>query len=154
MVSKRPVVVIVGAGFGGLATVSALKNETVDIILIDQRNHHLFQPLLYQVATAWLSPADIAAPIRGVFSQQENLMSRPSFGRAGFWRCRLPGRGAGKLGPFRYRNLGNSTSEAHGSSLETPSTRNGFLLSPQFRPRPTDHVTTKGVVPTGTRHIT
>ena len=73
MQNKRPVVVIVGAGFGGLATVSALKNETVDIVLIDQRNHHLFQPLLYQVATAWLSPADIAAPVRSIYSQQENL---------------------------------------------------------------------------------
>ena len=73
MESKRPVVVIVGAGFGGLATVSALKDEAVDIVLIDQRNHHLFQPLLYQVATAWLSPADIAAPVRSVFSKQKNL---------------------------------------------------------------------------------
>ena len=73
MASKRPVVVIVGAGFGGLATVSALKNEAVDIVLVDQRNHHLFQPLLYQVATAWLSPADIAAPVRSVFSKQQNL---------------------------------------------------------------------------------
>ena len=74
MENKRPVVVIVGAGFGGLAAVRALESEAVDIVLIDQRNHHLFQPLLYQVATAWLSPADIAAPIRSVFSQQENLV--------------------------------------------------------------------------------
>jgi NADH dehydrogenase FAD-containing subunit len=73
MASKRPVVVIVGAGFGGLAAVKALKQEAVDIVLIDQHNHHLFQPLLYQVATAWLSPADIAAPVRSVFSQQKNL---------------------------------------------------------------------------------
>ena len=74
METKRPVVVIVGAGFGGLAAVKALADESVDIVLVDQRNHHLFQPLLYQVATAWLSPADIAAPIRGIFSQQENLI--------------------------------------------------------------------------------
>ena len=74
MNNKRPVVVIVGAGFGGLAAVRTLRNEAVDIILVDQRNHHLFQPLLYQVATAWLSPADIAAPIRSVFSKQENLI--------------------------------------------------------------------------------
>ena len=73
MENKRPVVVIVGAGFGGLAAVRALAAAPVDLILIDQRNHHLFQPLLYQVATAWLSPADIAAPIRSVFSRQENL---------------------------------------------------------------------------------
>ena len=73
MADRRPVVVIVGAGFGGLAAANALKNETVDIVLIDRHNHHLFQPLLYQVATAWLSPADIAAPVRSVFSSQENL---------------------------------------------------------------------------------
>ena len=73
MKSKRPVVVIVGAGFGGLAAVRSLESADVDVLLIDQRNHHLFQPLLYQVATAWLSPADIAAPIRSVFSRQENL---------------------------------------------------------------------------------
>lgn len=73
MENRRPVVVIVGAGFGGLAAVRALATAPVDLVLIDQRNHHLFQPLLYQVATAWLSPADIAAPIRSVFSRQENL---------------------------------------------------------------------------------
>ena len=73
MESKRPVVVIVGAGFGGLAAVKALEKEAVDLILVDQHNHHLFQPLLYQVATAWLSPADIAAPVRNVFSRQKNL---------------------------------------------------------------------------------
>ena len=71
MTSKRPLVVMVGTGFGGLATVSALKNEAVEIVRIDQRNHHLFQPLLYQVATAWLSPADIAAPVRSDFSKQK-----------------------------------------------------------------------------------
>lgn len=73
MENKRPVVVVVGAGFGGLAAVRALESAPVDVVLIDQRNHHLFQPLLYQVATAWLSPADIAAPIRSVFSRQKNL---------------------------------------------------------------------------------
>lgn len=73
MKTGRPIVVIVGAGFGGLAAVKALTNETADIILIDQHNHHLFQPLLYQVATAWLSPADIASPIRNLFSGQKNI---------------------------------------------------------------------------------
>lgn len=74
MNSGRPVVVIVGAGFGGLAAVRALADEAVDIVLVDQRNHHLFQPLLYQVATAWLSPADIAAPVRSVFARQQNTI--------------------------------------------------------------------------------
>lgn len=73
MERKRPVVAVIGAGFGGLAVVRALEAAPVDLVLIDQRNHHLFQPLLYQVATAWLSPADIAAPIRSVFSRQKNL---------------------------------------------------------------------------------
>lgn len=69
----RPRVVIIGAGFGGLAAAKALKNAPVNIEIIDKRNYHLFQPLLYQVATADLSPADIAWPIRGIFSRQENV---------------------------------------------------------------------------------
>lgn len=69
---KRPIVIVVGAGFGGLAAVKALAGEDVDVVLVDQRNYHLFQPLLYQVATAWLSPADIAAPVRSVFAGQRN----------------------------------------------------------------------------------
>ena len=68
----RPHIVIVGAGFGGLATATALKNADVDVTVIDKRNHHLFQPLLYQVATAGLSPADIAAPIRHILHKQAN----------------------------------------------------------------------------------
>ena len=59
---RQPRVVVVGAGFGGLRVVQALKNAPVQIIVVDRRNHHTFQPLLYQVATASLSPADIAKP--------------------------------------------------------------------------------------------
>jgi NADH:ubiquinone reductase (H+-translocating) len=69
---QRPHVVIVGAGFGGLAAAQGLRNADVDVTLIDKRNHHLFQPLLYQVATAGLSPADIAAPIRGIVKRNAN----------------------------------------------------------------------------------
>ena len=65
-------VVIVGGGFGGLRAARALRSAPVDVTLIDRRNHHLFQPLLYQVATGSLAPGQIAAPIRGVLSRQKN----------------------------------------------------------------------------------
>jgi NADH:ubiquinone reductase (H+-translocating) len=68
----RPRVVIVGAGFGGLAAARALRKTPVDVTIVDRRNHHLFQPLLYQVATAGLSPADIAAPIRSIVKTYAN----------------------------------------------------------------------------------
>jgi NADH dehydrogenase len=71
-IAMKPRVVIVGGGFGGLTAAQALKHAPVDVLLIDKRNHHLFQPLLYQVATAALSPADIAAPIRKVLRRQRN----------------------------------------------------------------------------------
>src|SRR5262247_2784006 len=65
-------VVIVGGGFGGLSAALHLKSQLVDVTLIDRRNYHLFQPLLYQVATGSLSPGQIAAPIRGILSRQKN----------------------------------------------------------------------------------
>jgi NADH:ubiquinone reductase (H+-translocating) len=67
-----PHVVIVGGGFGGLATAKALRNASVAITLIDRSNHHLFQPLLYQVATSELSPAQIGSPIRNILRKQRN----------------------------------------------------------------------------------
>jgi NADH dehydrogenase len=69
---RRSQVVIVGAGFGGLMAAKRLKRADADVTVVDRRNHHLFQPLLYQVATAALSPADIAAPIRGILARQVN----------------------------------------------------------------------------------
>jgi NADH dehydrogenase len=66
-------VLIVGAGFGGLFAVRGLRKAAVDITLIDQHNYHLFQPLLYQVATAGLAPSDIAWPVRGILSKQKNV---------------------------------------------------------------------------------
>src|SRR6476620_1584225 len=75
----RPHIVIVGAGFGGLSTAHALAGAPADVTVIDRRNYHLFQPLLYQVATAGLSPAQIATPIRRVLGRQKNttiLMDR------------------------------------------------------------------------------
>jgi NADH dehydrogenase len=69
----RPRVVIIGGGFGGLRAAKALAKAPVDVTLIDRHNHHVFQPLLYQVATAGLSPGDIASPIRWILRRQRNL---------------------------------------------------------------------------------
>ncbi|HLG88241.1 MAG TPA: NAD(P)/FAD-dependent oxidoreductase [Alphaproteobacteria bacterium] len=70
----RPRVVIIGGGFGGLEAAKALAREPVEITLIDRENHHCFQPLLYQVATAALTPSDIAWPIRGILGPQKNVL--------------------------------------------------------------------------------
>src|SRR5262245_44942337 len=69
----RPHVIIVGGGFGGLAAARALKHAPVCVTLLDRRNHHLFQPLLYQVATARLAPGEIATPIRELLRAQQNV---------------------------------------------------------------------------------
>jgi NADH dehydrogenase len=71
--SKRPHIVIIGGGFAGIAAVKALRHCEADVTVIDRRNHHIFQPLLYQVATAVLAPADVAAPIRQLSARQENV---------------------------------------------------------------------------------
>ena len=70
--TTKPQVVIIGGGFGGLYTAQGLKNSPVDVKLIDKRNFHLFQPLLYQVATGSLSPADISSPLRVVLRDHQN----------------------------------------------------------------------------------
>jgi NADH dehydrogenase len=70
--SNTPHIVIVGGGFGGLAAAKALKRADAHVTLIDRANHHLFQPLLYQVATSVLAPGQIASPIRGILRNQEN----------------------------------------------------------------------------------
>src|SRR6266404_5818900 len=71
--SARPHIVIIGAGFGGLSAAMRLGKVDADVTVIDRRNYHLLQPLLYQVATAALSPADIAAPVRGILSKFSNM---------------------------------------------------------------------------------
>src|SRR5918995_7363878 len=68
-----PRVVIVGGGFGGLYAARALRREPVQVTVVDRRNHHVFQPLLYQVAMAALSPGDIASPIRWILRRQRNI---------------------------------------------------------------------------------
>jgi NADH dehydrogenase len=70
---SHPRVVIVGGGFGGLSAARALRDVPVDVLLVDRRNHHVFQPLLYQVATAGLSPGDISSPIRWILRKQRNV---------------------------------------------------------------------------------
>ncbi len=70
--TQHPKVVIIGAGFGGLETARALKNAPVVVTILDRHNHHTFQPLLYQVATAAISPADIAWPVRSILRRQKN----------------------------------------------------------------------------------
>ena len=72
MPPRRPRVVIIGAGFGGLYAARALKDAPADVTVIDRTNHHVFQPLLYQVATATLAPTDISAPIRWLLHKQRN----------------------------------------------------------------------------------
>jgi len=71
--NNRPEIVIVGGGFGGISAAKALRKTNCNITLVDKRNHHLFQPLLYQVATAALSPGDIAVPIRAIFGNDNNV---------------------------------------------------------------------------------
>src|SRR6266571_9467879 len=73
MSDGRAKVVIVGAGFGGIEAAKSLKRAPVEVTVIDRQNHHCFQPLLYQVATAALSPADVAWPIRHMLARQRNV---------------------------------------------------------------------------------
>ncbi|HJQ82358.1 MAG TPA: FAD-dependent oxidoreductase, partial [Lacipirellulaceae bacterium] len=71
--TQRPKVIIVGGGFGGLYAAKALSNEPVEVTLIDRKNHHTFQPLLYQVALAVLAPGEIASPLRHVLRKAPNV---------------------------------------------------------------------------------
>src|SRR5690348_192664 len=70
---QKPRVVIIGAGFGGLEAAKKLAGEAVHVTVVDRTNYHLFQPLLFQVATAALSPADIAPPVRAILSNSINM---------------------------------------------------------------------------------
>lgn len=72
---KRPKVIIVGGGFGGLYAAKSLANQPVDVLLIDRKNHHTFQPLLYQVALSLLSPGEVAAPLRHILRKAKNVQT-------------------------------------------------------------------------------
>ena len=82
---ERKRVVIVGGGFAGLAAAHALRHADAEVVVIDRRNHHIFQPLLYQVATAVLSPAEIAAPIRQLRGEAAKRQRTPG---GDHWRRR------------------------------------------------------------------
>jgi len=107
----NPRIVIVGAGFGGIAVAQGLRDQPVDITLIDRQNHHLFQPLLYQVATAGLSPAEIAWPVRQLMRRQTNahvLMGEVTSIDTGRKVVMLDG------GPIAYDLLVLATGATHG----------------------------------------
>ncbi len=110
MPQQRPKVVIVGAGFGGLEAAKALSRVTVDVTVIDRQNHHCFQPLLYQVATAALSPAEIAWPIRHMLRQQRNATVFMAEVEAIDLAARFVQTGAG---PFSYDYLVLATGATH-----------------------------------------
>ena len=113
--SGRPRVVIVGAGFGGLSAAKALGRAPVEVMVIDRHNYHLFQPLLYQVATAALSPADIAAPIRSVLRRQANtsVMLAPRSTRRSTSRATgASSRGARRV-PFDFLVLATGARHAY-----------------------------------------
>src|SRR5437870_3460375 len=74
--AKRPRVVVVGAGFAGLAAAHELRSAPVDVVVVDQHNHHVFSPLLYQVATAMLDSAEVAQPVRSVLRRARNATFR------------------------------------------------------------------------------
>src|SRR5688500_1618475 len=107
----NPRIVIVGAGFGGIAVAQGLRRQPVGITLIDRQNHHLFQPLLYQVATAGLSPAEIAWPVRQLMRRQLNahvLMGEVTSIDTGRKVVMLDG------GPIAYDLLVIATGATHG----------------------------------------
>ncbi|MBX6321883.1 MAG: NAD(P)/FAD-dependent oxidoreductase, partial [Rhodospirillaceae bacterium] len=107
-----PRIVIVGAGFGGLAAAKGLRRAPAEVIVIDARNHHLFQPLLYQVATAGLSPAQIAWPIRSILRDQANaevVLDRV----VGIDRAGRTLRLAGRTEPLAYDTLVLATGARH-----------------------------------------
>src|SRR5680860_393829 len=74
--SKKPKIIAIGAGFGGLEFVKALRNKPVEVLLLDRNNYHNFQPLMYQVVTGGLEPASIAYPVRRIFRKYKNVSFR------------------------------------------------------------------------------
>jgi NADH dehydrogenase len=101
-VNGRTKVVIVGAGFGGLAVARGLDDVAVDVTLVDRNNFHTFQPLLYQVATSGLNPADVAYPVRGIFQRQRNVRFRRATVTGVDWEPRRVEVDSGEPLPFDH----------------------------------------------------
>lgn len=111
--TKRPRIVIVGAGFGGLHAAKSLKHLPVDVTVVDRRNHHIFQPLLYQVALAVLSPADIAQPIRSILRHQSNTEVLMDEVRSIDVRSRRVGLLSGAQIPYDYLVLATGATHSY-----------------------------------------
>ncbi|REJ84762.1 MAG: NAD(P)/FAD-dependent oxidoreductase [Acidobacteria bacterium] len=126
--TSRPRVLVIGGGFGGLAVARGLARAPVEVLLVDRSNHHLFQPLLYQVATAGLSPADIARPLREVLRRQKNATVLMAEVTAVDAEARLATLDGGQQVPFdycvlavgaRHSYFGNDGWERHAPGLKT-----------------------------------
>lgn len=124
---KRPRVVIIGAGFAGLNAARKLGNKDVDVYVVDRNNYHLFQPLLYQVATAGLDPSDISMPVRGVLGKYDNIRIVMSEARAVDRKAKKVILERGEL-PYDYllvatgaetKYFGPETWEQHSTPLKT-----------------------------------
>ncbi|MGH9001098.1 MAG: NAD(P)/FAD-dependent oxidoreductase [Acidimicrobiia bacterium] len=111
--SARTRVVIVGAGFGGLAAARALAGQEVEVTLVDRHNYHTFQPLLYQVATAGLNAADVAHAVRAIFQNQDNLSFRQGDVDGVDWEARHVGVVGGSRLPFDFLVLAAGATTNH-----------------------------------------
>jgi NADH dehydrogenase len=109
----RPQVVIVGAGFGGLACARKLDRQPLEVLLIDRRNYHLFTPLLYQVATSLLNPSDIAYPLRAVFRRSPNIRFRQAEVRSVDWERRAVVITSGERFPYDYLVLATGSNDEY-----------------------------------------
>jgi len=113
LTSGRPTVVILGGGFGGLEAARSLAQSPVNVILVDKKNHHCFQPLLYQVATASLSPADVAWPIRSIIAGQENAAVIMGKAIGIDMTSRTVSTSSGQCIPFDYLILATGVTSSH-----------------------------------------
>lgn len=153
---KKSRVVIVGGGFGGMKAAASLRDAPVDVTLIDRHNYHLFQPLLYQVATAGLSPEDIARPLRSVLRGQKNLDFCLAEVLALDWEEKRVKTSAGDI-PFDYlilaagsetNHFGMETVAAHSLGLKTiedaVAIRNHVLTQFELAEQETDEARRRG----------